>query len=184
MAPVRHDLRTARRTHVRPTHEGGSHEGGSALFVAVMMLVLMGALGIVALDKVTTDRQVAGYQNRAQNAFFAAEAAIAEARSIVADVGTRSQVPTFHSQAAPRVLGDTTLYDHEGDTPVYYGDPLFAPNFIRYEGDGGVASGMNLQYGKQKLVTTLWQINVVGESPDGSRSRHEAMEVKVLSQGY
>jgi hypothetical protein len=170
MAPARHHHR--------------SRQQGSALFVAVMMLVLMGALGIVALDKVTTDRQVAGYQNRAQNAFFAAEAGVAEARSIVAEIGTRSQVPTFHAQAAPRLLGDTGLYDHEGGTPRYYGDPAFAPDYIRYEGDGGVASGMNLQYGKQKLVTTLWQINVVGESPDGSRSRHEVMEVKVLSQGY
>jgi hypothetical protein len=159
-------------------------ESGSALFVAVMMLVLMGALGIVALDKVTIDRQVAGFQNRAQSAFFAAEAGVAEARDLVAEVGTRSQVPNFHTVTAPRVLGDTALYDVEGSTPRYYGDPRFAPDFIRYKGDGGAASGMNLQWGKQKLVTTLWQINVVGQTPDGSRSRQEVVEVKILSQGY
>ena len=65
-------------------------EAGSALFIAVMMLVLMGALGIVALNEVTTDRQVAGVQNRAVSAFYSAEAGLAEARSLVKDIGTRT----------------------------------------------------------------------------------------------
>jgi hypothetical protein len=159
-------------------------ESGSALFIAVMMLVLMGALGIVALDSVTTDRQVAGLQNRAVNAFYTAEAALAEARSLVEEVGSRSSTPTFHTEAAPYELGDTALYDREGDQPKYYGDPAFADP-IRWIGDsGGGMAGGNLQVGKQKLMETLWQINVVGESPTGARSRVEVVEVKVLSQGY
>lgn len=159
-------------------------ENGSALFVAVMMLVLMGALGFVALDKVTTDRQVAGFQNRSLNSFYAAEAGVAEARSLVAEVGTRSQVPTFSDISTPVMLGDTSIYDREGGQPAYYGDPAFDPEFIRYKADGGTAAGTNLQWGKQKLVSTLWQINVVGQSPNASRTRLEVVEVKILSQGY
>lgn len=159
-------------------------ESGSALFIAVMMLVLMGALGIVALDSVTTDRQVAGLQNRAVAAFYTAEAALAEARSLVEEVGSRSSTPTFHTQGTAYLLGDTALYAREGDQPKYYGDPAFADP-IRWIGDsGGGMSGGNLQVGKQKLMETLWQINVVGESPNGARSRVEVVEVKVLSQGY
>jgi len=159
-------------------------ESGSALFIAVMMLVLMGALGIVALDSVTTDRRVAGLQNRAVNAFYSAEAGLAEARSLIEDVGSRSSTPTFHTQGTPYLLGDAALYAREGDQPKYYGDPAFADP-IRWIGDsGGGMSGGNLQVGKQKLMETLWQINVVGESPSGARSRVEVVEVKVLSQGY
>ena len=160
------------------------YERGSALFIAVMMLVLMGALGIVALDSVTTDRQVAGLQNRAIGAFYTAEAGLAEGRSLIEDVGSRSSTPTFHTQGSPQLLGDTALYAREGSQPQYYGDPAFADP-IRWIGDtGGGMPGGNLQVGKQKLMETLWQINVVGESATGARSRVEVVEVKVLSQGY
>jgi len=164
--------------------ENRKRESGSALFIAVMMLVLMGALGIVALNSVTTDRQVAGLQNRAISAFYTAEAGLAEARSLVEDVGSRSSTPTFHTQGTPFQLGDTALYDREGTQPLYYGDPAF-PNPIRWIGDsGGGMSGGNLQVGKQKLMETLWQLNVVGEGATGARSRVEVVEIKVLSQGY
>ena len=39
-------------------------EGGAAMFVAVLMLVMMGALALAAMDTATRDRQVAGFQNR------------------------------------------------------------------------------------------------------------------------
>ena len=45
-----------RRT--RPDPRG---EQGSALFVAVMLMVLMGLIGFAALDTVTKDQQVAGF---------------------------------------------------------------------------------------------------------------------------
>ena len=50
-----------------------------ALFVTVLMLVFMTAIAFAALDTVARDRQVAGLQNRSRNAFYAAEAAVAEA---------------------------------------------------------------------------------------------------------
>jgi hypothetical protein len=155
-------------------------EGGSALFVAVMMLVLMGFLGLMALDRVTRDQQVAGYMNRSRTAFYAAEAGVAAGRAIVRETNDRSSKPALPAQ----YLGDTSLYDVEGGLPQYGPDPAFADP-IRYIGETGTgAEGGNLQMKGQKFAGTLWQINVVGESPDGSETRLEVMEVRVLSSGY
>lgn len=164
-----------------------NHESGSALFVAMMMLVLMGALGIAALDTVTTDAQVAGFQNRATSAFYAADAGAAEARSLIRNVWSRGATPAFHTETAPATLGDTTTYKY--GLPSYFGDPAVAPDPpIRYakDGSGAVAAnfGMNLQAKGQKLVETLWQINIEGQGPNGSRARVEVMESKILSKGY
>jgi hypothetical protein len=158
-------------------------EEGSALFVAVMMLVLMGFLGLAALDRVMRDEQVAGFQNRARTAFYAGEAAVAEARSLIANsaiVADRSSSVAFHPDTAPQNVGDVALYDREGGSlPRYYGDPTFNPS-IRYLKDGPGLQGGNLQPG-QGLVETLWQINVVGLSPDGSRSRIEVVAVRPMA---
>jgi hypothetical protein len=166
-----------RRVNRRP------REAGSALFVAVMMLVLMGFLGLAALDRVMRDEQVAGFQNRARTAFYAAEGAIAEARSLIANsaiVSDRSSNVPFHTSAAPQDVGDVALYDREGGSlPRYHGDPAF-PQPIRYLKDGPGLQGGNLQPG-QGLVETLWQINVVGMSPDGSRSRIEVVAVRPMA---
>ena len=73
-------------------------EQGSALLIAVLMLVLMGLIGIAALDAVTRDGQVAGYLNRKKVAFFAAEAGVAKA------------LETLNNNLTPTV-GQTTLSD-------------------------------------------------------------------------
>jgi hypothetical protein len=168
---------------VRSSKTGLARNQGSALFVAVMMLVLMGFLGLAALDRVMRDEQVAGFQNRARTAFYAAEAAVAEARSLLANsaiVSDRSSTIAFHPDTAPRNVGDTALYDREGGSlPRYHGDPSFNPA-IRYLKDGPGLQGGNLQPG-QGLVETLWQINVVGASPDGSRSRIEVVAVRPMA---
>jgi hypothetical protein len=158
-------------------------EQGSALFVAVMMLVLMGFLGLAALDRVTRDEQVSGFQNRARTAFYSAEAAVAEARSILADstkVIDRTSTPAFHTSAAKHTIGDAALYDREGALPRYYGDPAFNPPIKYMEKDLPISEGGNLQPG-QGLVQTFWRINVIGESPDGSMSRVEVVAVKPMS---
>ena len=157
----------------------GPHQEGAALFVAVLILALMGALGIMAFNTVLVDRQVAGFQNRAKTAFYAAEAAASEGRSLVRTVGSRSQTPNLN----PRALGGAALYDREFALPSYSGDPAF-PNPIRYIGDGTMAGGANLQMKGQKFVNTLWQINVQGQSPDGSTTRIEVVETKTLASGY
>jgi hypothetical protein len=68
---------------------------------------------------------VAGYQNRARTAFYAAEAGIAEARRIVRfEVENQSDNPAFPTEAVPRTLADAGLFDREnGQLPRYFGDP-------------------------------------------------------------
>ena len=159
----------------------GARQEGAALFVAVLVLALMGALGIMAFNTVLVDRQVAGFQNRAKTAFYAAEAAAAEGRSLVRGVGSRGDTPALN----PRSLGDMALYDREFALPSYAGDP--DPGFVDpicHIDDSGTAGGGNLRIKGQKFVNTLWKINVRGQSPDGSTTRIEVMETKVLSQGY
>jgi hypothetical protein len=167
--------------------ESSRRDVGSALFVAVMMLVLMGALGLAAMETMTRDRQVAGFQNRARSAFFAAEGGGAQGRSAVRTVGSRNDLPAL----AATDLGDAALYDREAQLPRFFGDAAFA-NPIRYVRDGGVAAGMNLG-SKTKFVNTMWQINVVGQSPNAagvlgagraSTARLEIVETKVLASGY
>jgi hypothetical protein len=164
-------------------------EAGSALFVAVMMLVLMGFLGLAALDRVTRDGQVAGFQNRSRTAFYAAEAGIAEARSIISkssNVPNVESVPAFPDVNTPRSVGDSGLYDREdGNLPRYYGDPSTGKPAIRWasKGKGGGAFGMNLQANQGSIDEMLWLINVVGESPDGSRARIEVLASVMMKSG-
>jgi hypothetical protein len=158
------------------------------LFVSVLILALMGAMGIAALDAAGDDRTAAGFYNRSQCAFYAAEAGLAEARFAIRDLDARSATPTgFPTDLAPTALGDTALYDKEGgQLPVYYGDPDFAPDPIRHEAETGAIlnEGTNILPRGQRPTVTLWQLNVAGRCPNGSVSRLEMMATKVLYSGY
>jgi hypothetical protein len=159
--------------------QGRTHQEGAALFVSVLILALMGALGIMAFNTVLVDRQVAGFQNRAKTAFYAAEAAAAEARALVRDVDERTDQPTLN----PRALGGAALYDREFALPSYSGDPA-EPVPIRWVRDSPrPCGGMNYKTGKAGFRDTLWQINVQGQSPDGSTARIEVMQTKCLASG-
>ena len=59
------------------------YEDGAALLVAVLILALMGIIGLSSMETVTRDRQVAGYQSRAQTALYAAEAGVAFAMGLL-----------------------------------------------------------------------------------------------------
>lgn len=160
------------------SHDPRRRESGAALLVAVMMLVLMGLIGLAALDTVTQDRQIAGFQNRARAAFYAAESGVGNSKNLVRTAGERSTIPVL----ATTSLGDTAAYPH--GQPSFTGDPDFA-NPVRYVRDGTPWSqGGDLRVGKQKLVNTLWQANVQGDTPDGATARLEAMLTKLLASGY
>ena len=49
-------------------------EGGAALIVTVMLLVLMGMIGIAAMETVTQDRRVAGFQTQTSETNSAVDA--------------------------------------------------------------------------------------------------------------
>ena len=141
-----------------------------------MMLVLMGLIGIAALDTMTKDRQVAGFQQRARLAFYAADAGVAQGLSLVLSASNRGTVPAL----AATQLGDAVIYPY--GQPVFVGDPL-AANPVVYVKDGGPVQGMNLQVPPQ-FVNTLWDIRVEGQTSDGGKSNLEAMATKMLDNGY
>ena len=156
--------------------QGSRQKEGSALLVAVMMLVLMGLIGMAALDTMTKDRQVAGFQNRARMAFYAADAGVATGLNLVRTAANRAATPAL----PVTTLGDAVIYPY--GQPAFTGDPLVA-NPVVYSKDGGPVQGMNLQVPVQ-FVNTLWDIRVEGQTSDGGRSHLEAMATKMLDNGY
>lgn len=137
---------------------------GSALLIAMLMLVLMGLIGIAALEAVTRDRQVAGYLNRKKLAFYAAEAGVAEAlESLKNDL-----TPTVSTTS----LGDSTI--HPYGQPSYRPDPTVADP-VEPLGLAGM-SGMNMNIGQGGAPTfqlSYWRVNVQGDAPGGSVARLE-----------
>lgn len=162
---------------------------GSAMLIAVMMLVLMGLLGVAAMDTSSQDQQIAGLTNRSRSAFHAAEAGASHGRQLITVANDRSSLPNLPQT----FLGDAPMYAQYQSQPQYYPDPSppdgGAP--IEYVEDGGPAEGMNLA--NPKYVNTIWRINVVGQSPENaggvwsqraSTAHIEVMESKILSTGY
>ncbi len=168
-------------------------ERGSALFVAVLMLVMMGFLGVAALDTVSRDREVAGVQNRSRTAFYAAEAGLANARTLVhvPTFGRTSPPPGgFPTEGAPTTISDAGLYDREFALPSFYGDPNptqpdpcgGGPMCFWKKGPQATEAGVAAKVGAGEVrIWDLYRINVIGESPDGSRARLESTEGKLAS---
>jgi hypothetical protein len=159
------------------------------MLVAVMMLVLMGLLGVAALDTAGEDQQIAGLTNRSRSSFYAAEAGAAHGRQLVANADGRGAAPVL----PPTTLGDAVLYARYQAQPRYFPDPNPPGGgaAIAYVEDGGPAEGMNLA--NPRFVNTIWRINVVGQSPENaggvwqsraSTARIEVQETKILSSGY
>jgi hypothetical protein len=137
---------------------------GSALLITVLLLVLMGLIGLAALDAVTRDRQVAGFLNRKKIAFYAAEAGIAEALQTLMTTATPTVTAT--------TLGDTSSYPH--GRPSFRLDPTASPAVDSL--DLGPFPGMNLRIGQggtPLYQMEYWGVRVQGDAPGGTVARHE-----------
>jgi hypothetical protein len=180
-------MTTERDRTLRPEVKVDKREAGMALMLAILLLITVSALAMSTMQTAATDGSVAGFQNQETMAFYAAEAAIAEARSVVRDMGARSQLPTypadFPNQANPAQLSTASTYE-TGTQPVYYADPN-PPTPIGYIGEGKQCTeGCNMTIGGAKYNHTKWQINVVGESPSGDQKRLEVVATRLLAVGY
>ena len=104
------------------------NERGVVMFVTVLLLALMGALGLAALDAASRDRDSAGYYSRETAAFYAAEAGVAHARAIVRGVGSVDELPNFPTQGSPQNIvgytGGGGVVTPTAPPATYYGDPL------------------------------------------------------------
>jgi hypothetical protein len=141
-------------------------EAGSALLVTVMLLLMLGLVGLAALNTTTRDQQVAGFQNRKRIALYAADAGISDALEKLTTTATPTLVQTS--------IGDSSLYPH--GQPLYRPDPA-AANPI--EGLGTAPfPGMGLNIGQGGVPTyqmDYWRVQVEGLAAGGSRARVEAV---------
>jgi len=174
------------------------YEDGAALLVAVLILALMGIIGLSSLETVTRDRQVAGYQSRAQTALYAAEAGVAFAMGLLrrdaqdlAELGIGGLEDYNPSAGSPPEFpgGDPsdanypTSYMTLGDSfpapgpPRLYMDPnaadpnngAAAPRAIRYMHSGDDCDGWVMSIeGNTRWAEALWDIRVRGDNPGGT----------------
>lgn len=163
------------------------HERGAALLVSILLLFLMTAIAMAAMDTVATDMQVAGFQKQSQGALYAAEAGAAHARQVVRGLASRAERPTypadFPDEANPVQLGIAADYVN-GIQPRYYADPDPAEP-IEYIGEGSRCSeGCNITLGGQKFNHTKWKINVEGRSSEGATKKIEVVATRLLAVGY
>lgn len=168
------------------------NERGAALLLAVLFLALMGIIGLASMDTVTRDRQVAGYQSRAQTALYAAEAGLNFALALVrrdaqglAGGGegaledynpSAGGTPEFPNLANAELLGGTDF--PSPGRPRFYMDPnaldpndtAAPPQAVRYIGRGGPCPDwiMSSGIGSVQWAEAMWDLRVRGDNPGGT----------------
>ncbi len=164
-------------------------ESGSALIITVLVMMLLGAIGISALDTVMRDQQVAGYQNRSNTAFYAAEAGVAAAKDQVRrNVLSGRERLTFADSATPVMLSDS--YTHPDGQPMYYGSPKSGEEALQSLDQsmkiaGAAGSDMRVGMGANRSNFQLWKIRVAGQTPEGAVSKIEVVTLnQILDAGY
>jgi hypothetical protein len=130
----------------------------------MLMLSMMGVIGLAALDTVTLDQQVAGYQSRKRISFYAAEAGVAEALSTLQATGIPSISP------GSTIIGDASSYP--------YGQPSYsiAPGTTIDKIGAGNMDGMTLNISegaRSKYQLEFWKFEVEGSEQAGTASRLE-----------
>lgn len=170
------------RANLRPFADR-RRESGAALFVAVLMLAMMGLVGLASLDTVMRDRQVAGFQSRARTALYAAEAGVAWGQGLIFQQVQALAVegvsalyafdPVFPTEGAPQFLGNGAITN-----PSFMQDPDPAvTQAVDYLGKGHDCEGwvMSDEYGSAQWREALFDVRVEGRTPEGARARIQAI---------
>jgi Tfp pilus assembly protein PilX len=145
-------------------------QSGSALLVTMMLLVLMGMIGLASLNTVMRDRQVAGFQNQAQTALYAADAGVAESLDLVRKeiVGTALSP----GDCLDAVLPSTSL----GGGVAYGPDPSAPTNQICMLASAEPCAEIDasIEMGQPIYLYTVWNVRVQGTAAGGATSRVQA----------
>ena len=161
-------------------------EAGAALIVAVLLLAMLAVIGLASMETVTRDRQVAGFQNRARAALYAADAGVANAVGIIrsqaqslAPGGEAALVnfnPAFPGKGGVAMMALGSQFPAPG-SPSYGMDPnaqnpnntAAAAQAIRYIGRGNPCPGwvMSNNVGNVQWREALWDVRVIGSAPGG-----------------
>ena len=151
-------------------------ETGSTLLLTVMLLLMLGLVGVAALQTVSRDQQVAGLQNRKKIALYAAEAGIAAALAqSITNPNVDPVVP-----AAAQTLGDAGLYPH--GLPSFRADPTVADATENLGTRAMNKMSLNIgQGGTSSFQNEFWRIRVQGQAPGGTIARIEAVTSRIIS---
>ncbi len=151
-------------------------ETGSTLLLTVMLLLMLGLVGVAALQTVSRDQQVAGLQNRKKIALYAAEAGVADAlEQSITNVNVDPVVP-----AAAQPLGDAAIYPH--GLPSFRADPTVADATENLGTRAMKNMKLNIgQGGSTQFVNEFWRIRVQGQAPGGTIARIEAVSARVVT---
>ena len=149
-------------------------EQGAALLVAMLMLMLLGLIGLSALDTVTRDRQVAGYQSLAQTALYAADAGVAHSLDIL-----RTEI-TGAALTPGDCLNSTLPSTSLGSGTSFGPDPTAATNQICMLGAADPCEGFDasVEQGQPIFLNTVWNVRVQGTAPGGATARVQANAVR------
>jgi hypothetical protein len=171
-------------------------EGGVALLIAILMLVLLGAMAVASMDTVQRDRQLAGIHSQAHLSFQAAEAGIAAGLATLRNPPPGFPWPTSMAglEAYSPPLTNVTLgtaADYPEGVPSYVPAPGGGAA-IDFLGVGGECPDWEVSldtsnYGGSGLTVreTVFEIRVQGQTTTGARSRIEAAAARchVFEQG-
>lgn len=173
---------------------GRRREQGVALLIAILMLIIFGAMAVAAMDTVTRDRQIAGIHSQANQSFQAAEAGLAAGLVALRNPTTpwpssAGGLASFSPPLPNIALGMAGDYPH--GQPSYVQDPNAAAA-IQYLGVGDVCPEWetsidvtNIGGGGVTVLETVFDIRVQGQTQTGARTRIEgaAARCHVFEQG-
>jgi len=152
------------------TKTGVARIDGSALLVAMVMLALMGLVGFASLDTVMRDRQVAGFQSRAQTALYAADAGIAESLEILKNEITGASVASGDCLTGKLVTVSL-------DNNAQYGPDSSASTdeiCMLASADPCASLDASIEVGQPIFLNTIWNIRAEGTAVGGATSRIHA----------
>jgi len=169
-------------------------EGGVALLIAMLMMIIFGAIAVASMDTVTRDRELAGIHSQSNLSFQAAEAGVAAGLAALRNPAqpwptSIAGLATFNPPLPNIALGDAATYPY--GQPSYVQDPAAAQP-IRYLGVGGECPDWevsldtsNIGGGGLTVLETVFDIRVQGQTQTGARSRIEAAAARchVFEQG-
>ena len=153
-----------------PERTGMARRDGSALLIAMVMLSLMGLIGFASLDTVMRDRQVAGFQSRAQTALYAADAGIAESLEILKNEITGASIAAGDCLTVK--LTSTTL-----DNQAVYGPDTSAATdeiCMLASADPCASLDASIEVGQPIFLNTIWNMRAQGVAVGGATSRIHA----------
>lgn len=151
-------------------------ETGAALLLAVLLTVLVGMIGLYAMQTASMNSQLSGNQIRKAASVYAADAAVSHAMSVIRGLGSAGMSSMAVNPATGCIMNSKTVVKPKdgkfGDPSSYAGVPQ--PTYgldgeVCYIGDTPepCESEMSMEVGAVPLRRALWLINATGTSVGG-----------------